>query len=205
MIPEDLQNAANQGDDKAQFVLALLYVSGEEGVPQDDAKAAEWFSKAAEQGNVDAQYNLGRMYGAGQGVPQDRSKALELFHKAAAQGHEEAKNFLAKVSGTAQGHDYNNHPARPPEPVMPTRFGCLFGLLGFVPVIIGLFFLIAIIVIAINAGGIRGSGDGIFVASIIIPCIIAIVLGLLIIRWRVKRYSKKMEEYKTAHKEWERK
>ena len=41
------------------------------GVPQDDKVAAQWFTRAAEQGDADAQYNLGVMYAKGKGVPQD--------------------------------------------------------------------------------------------------------------------------------------
>jgi hypothetical protein len=37
-----------------------MYYSGE-GVPRDTAKAAEWFKKAAAQGNADAQANLDAM------------------------------------------------------------------------------------------------------------------------------------------------
>ena len=53
----------------------------------DYAKAAEWFSKAAEQENAQAQFELGVLYEKGQGVPQDCAKAAEWYGKAAAQGH----------------------------------------------------------------------------------------------------------------------
>ena len=44
----------------AQNNLGVMYYSGE-GVPRDTAKAAEWFKKAAAQGNADAQANLDAM------------------------------------------------------------------------------------------------------------------------------------------------
>ena len=50
--------AAQQGDAKAQFKLALCYDDGT-GVPQDKALAAQWYTKAAEQGHVKAQVKLG--------------------------------------------------------------------------------------------------------------------------------------------------
>ena len=53
----------------------------------DYAEAAEWFSKAAEQGNAKAQFELGVLYEKGQGVPQDCAKAAEWYGKAAAQGY----------------------------------------------------------------------------------------------------------------------
>jgi len=63
----------------------------------DYAKAAEWFSKAAEQGDAAAQYKLGGLYEEGRGVPQDKTKAAEWFRKAAEQGNKEAMDFLAKL------------------------------------------------------------------------------------------------------------
>ncbi|WP_164071294.1 tetratricopeptide repeat protein, partial [Aliarcobacter cryaerophilus] len=51
-------------------------------VKQDYLKAREWFEKAANQGYVNAQYNLGMMYVNGYGVKQDYLKAKEYFGKA---------------------------------------------------------------------------------------------------------------------------
>ena len=45
------------------------------GVPNDDKMAFKWYTKAAEQGYADAQFELGEMYGLGRGVPQDYIKA----------------------------------------------------------------------------------------------------------------------------------
>lgn len=42
-----------------------------EGVAKDHAKAAEWYLKAAELGNADAQYNIGVAYANGEGVKED--------------------------------------------------------------------------------------------------------------------------------------
>jgi len=46
----------------------------------------EWFRKAAKQGNVGAQFNLGRMYENGLGVDKNDSTAVEWHRKAAEQG-----------------------------------------------------------------------------------------------------------------------
>ena len=35
-----------------------MYANGQ-GVPQDDKAAAQWYTRAAKQGDADAQYNLG--------------------------------------------------------------------------------------------------------------------------------------------------
>ncbi|MDD6180996.1 MAG: hypothetical protein PUB01_02840 [Desulfovibrionaceae bacterium] len=42
----------------------------------------EWYRKAAEQGDAQAQCNLGVMYDKGDGVRQDKSAAKEWFGKA---------------------------------------------------------------------------------------------------------------------------
>jgi hypothetical protein len=40
------------------------------GVPQSDVEAARWLRKAADQGDADAQSNLGNMLDQGRGVAQ---------------------------------------------------------------------------------------------------------------------------------------
>ena len=52
------------------------------GVPQDDKQAAHWYRKAAEQGELNSQYNLGVMYANGEGVPEDMTKAKYWLNKA---------------------------------------------------------------------------------------------------------------------------
>ena len=66
------------------------------GVPQDDAEAVKWYSKAAEQGDATAQYNLGLMYNSGKGVPRDDAEALNWWRKAAGQGLAAAHDILDK-------------------------------------------------------------------------------------------------------------
>ena len=61
-----------------------MYRDGQ-GVAQDYAKAREWWEKAAAQGDVDAQYNLGFMYYDGRGGVRNYAKAREWFEKVAAQ------------------------------------------------------------------------------------------------------------------------
>jgi TPR repeat protein len=56
-------------------------------VPQNQAEAVKWFSKAARQGLADAQYNLGVMYYRGTGITQNYPEALKLYSQAAQRGH----------------------------------------------------------------------------------------------------------------------
>jgi TPR repeat protein len=68
-------------------------------VAQDDGKAVELYTKAAEQGDADAQYNLAYMYQHGRGVAQDYGKAVELYTKAADQKHADAQCQLGTMCG----------------------------------------------------------------------------------------------------------
>lgn len=54
---------------------------------KDYASALNWFRKAAEQGNPEAQAKLGLMYYDGRGVKQSFAEALSWELKAAQQGH----------------------------------------------------------------------------------------------------------------------
>ena len=54
--------------------LGELYQIGSSGYPRDAAKAAEWFTKASEQGSAFAASKLGRMLLAGEGVTDGRER-----------------------------------------------------------------------------------------------------------------------------------
>ena len=66
-----------------------MYLRGK-GVPKDESAAITWFHKAAEQGQVDAEFGLGLMYESGRIVPQDKVEALKWFRKAKEHGEEMA-------------------------------------------------------------------------------------------------------------------
>jgi TPR repeat protein len=74
----------------------------------DGAEAVQWFRKAADQGNVDAQNSLAFMYITGQGVRQDDAEASRWYRKAADQGNADAQYNLgvlyAKGRGVAQDY-----------------------------------------------------------------------------------------------------
>ncbi len=53
------------------------------GVAQDYGEAVRWYRRAAEQGDADAQSNLGFMYGNGRGVAQDYVQAHMWYNLAA--------------------------------------------------------------------------------------------------------------------------
>ena len=66
-------------------------------VPKDSVEAVKWYRKAAEQGDADAQANLGLMYALGVGVPKDLVQAHAWCNIAGAKGHEPAKRGLAII------------------------------------------------------------------------------------------------------------
>jgi len=70
-----------------------MYGNGE-GVLQDYKEAVKWYRLAAEQGYVDAQFNLGVVYDNGEGVPQDYAEAVKWYRLAAEQGSAKAQNNL---------------------------------------------------------------------------------------------------------------
>ncbi len=67
-----------------------------------DTALKEW-RPLAEQGDADAQFNLGVMYDQGLGVPQDYQEAVRWYRRAAEQGNTGAQNNLGFMYGNAQG------------------------------------------------------------------------------------------------------
>ena len=78
-----------------QNYLGWCYENGV-GVVMDKAKAVEWYTKAAEQEDADAQSKLGWCYYNGDGVVMDKAKAVEWYRKAAEQGNAYAQYNLGK-------------------------------------------------------------------------------------------------------------
>lgn len=72
-------------------------------LPQDYAEAAKWYRLAADQGDAQAQYNLGVMYDLGQGVPQDDAKAVKWYRLAADQGFAQAQYKLGIIYDNGKG------------------------------------------------------------------------------------------------------
>jgi TPR repeat protein len=92
-----LEELATAGNADAQWQMGVRCHDGE-GVPQDDARAVQWFRLAAEQGNVAAQGALGAYYWRGRGVPSDLAKAYLWSAIAMAQGDEMSKSRIEGLS-----------------------------------------------------------------------------------------------------------
>jgi TPR repeat protein len=79
--------------------------------PDDVAAAVRELKPLAEQGNAEAQFNLGSLYYQGWGVPQDYSDAIQWLRKAAEQGHVFAQVTLGSIYAEgAQGKIQKDYP-----------------------------------------------------------------------------------------------
>lgn len=102
------QPLADQGDPRAQYALGYLNQFGQ-GLPQNLAKAVEWYQKSAAQNYPDAQYTLALLKQQGQAVPQDLPGAAELYRKAAESGESPEAEYsyaraLQRAEGVARDH-----------------------------------------------------------------------------------------------------
>lgn len=78
---------AERGDVTAQVALGQLFYFGGRGLEQDFERAAQYFQRAAEQGNALASAHLAKMFLEGTAERQDNSTAYSLFLQAAEKGH----------------------------------------------------------------------------------------------------------------------
>lgn len=89
-------------DRYTEYRIGKLYARGL-GAEQDHATAAQWFTKAAEQGHKYAQYSLAGLYLRGEGVAKDVEKAHRLYTASASQGFPYAAFELGKLYRDGSG------------------------------------------------------------------------------------------------------
>jgi hypothetical protein len=84
------------------FAAAVLVVSlAVEGTAHQEP--IDKIHAKAEQGDAEAQYNLGRIYANGEGVPPNAVEAVRWFRLGAAQGHADAQNGLGVMYASGRG------------------------------------------------------------------------------------------------------
>ncbi len=76
--------------------LGLVYLYGDRGAAEDDAKALQLFKTAAEAGDEYGSYNAGRCYYHGWGTEIDYNEAFRCFEQALQRGHQNSKRYLAQ-------------------------------------------------------------------------------------------------------------
>jgi tetratricopeptide (TPR) repeat protein len=101
---------ASAGDTEAMNNVAYAYYYGE-GVRGDQAKAIEWYKRAAEEGNSRAMYNLGQAYEQGWGVAQNSEEAAAWYEEAAEAGHVKAMYTIATIYERGEGVDQDDEKA----------------------------------------------------------------------------------------------
>lgn len=95
--------AASQGHELSYFVLSQIYENGSNGVEKNDAIAAQWYRKAADNGSSFAQGQLAQRFQEGRGVDQSDAEARRWYGKSAAQGNVYAQTSLAKMYRDGSG------------------------------------------------------------------------------------------------------
>ncbi len=84
------------------LLIAMVFNTAHAECPSDNTYFCSQY-ESAEQGDADAQYNLGVMYHEGIGVTQDASEAVRWTRKAAEQGYAEAQYNLGVMYANGKG------------------------------------------------------------------------------------------------------
>ena len=94
--------AAEMGDAKAQYAYGFIryqHGHGHYGILNANKHfgiVLRWWTKAAEQGHVNAQFMVGTFHQLGFNTSYDEAEARKWFERAAAKGHSGAKEWLNK-------------------------------------------------------------------------------------------------------------
>lgn len=87
-----LRRAADAGHAPAQALYGYVLDQAE-----SNEEAASYYRKAAQQGNADGEFGMGKLLAAGEGVAKDAAAARGWFERAATRGHAQAINVLAQA------------------------------------------------------------------------------------------------------------
>lgn len=126
------RKSAEQGNPSGQNLLAVMFVIEadpkiKEAETKKDVKeiaaklheeadhlfkeAVSWFRKSADQGNAQAQLNLGLMYQKGVGTEQNNEQAVSWFRKSAEQDNSDAQLNLGAMYQNGAGVEKSNEEA----------------------------------------------------------------------------------------------
>jgi len=90
-------------DPTGQIKMGEIYSVGTWKVLKNDETAAEWYQKAALQGDSEGEYHLGLCYERGLGVPKNEALAFNWFSKAAKDANANAQYELGECYRLAKG------------------------------------------------------------------------------------------------------
>jgi hypothetical protein len=113
VVDPALLTKASAGDAAVQVLVGEGYAAGNgqartaKQAVEDYRQAAEWYRKAAAQGNIAGEMHLAALYRDGKGVARDMEQAAALYRKAAEQGDAGAQGILGVLYSMGQGvpHD----------------------------------------------------------------------------------------------------
>ncbi|MDD9900045.1 MAG: tetratricopeptide repeat protein, partial [Alphaproteobacteria bacterium] len=81
------QTAAENGAHQQQYLLGKAYDNGLCALDTNKEAAAQWYTRAAQQGHIEAAYELGETYFTGDGLPINYPLAKKWYLKAGKHGH----------------------------------------------------------------------------------------------------------------------
>lgn len=85
------------GDMEAQFSLGLIYSDGR-GMPRNYKQAVIWYKNAAQQGHLNAAYNLGILFEkGGHGIEANVKESIKWYSMAAEKGDRDAQTRLGLI------------------------------------------------------------------------------------------------------------
>jgi TPR repeat protein len=109
-----LLTKANAGDAAAQVLVGESYAAGSgpartaKQLAEDYRQAAEWYRKAATQGDIAGEMHLAALYRDGKGVARDMEQAAGWYRKAAEQGDAGAQGIFGVLYSMGQGVPHND-------------------------------------------------------------------------------------------------
>lgn len=95
---ELIERAARGGNRIAMHDLGNYHAYGQGGLERDMGEALDWFTKAAERGVVDSQFNVAFLREGNEGVPADIETGLFWYFIAARQGDQGAPERIDVLS-----------------------------------------------------------------------------------------------------------
>jgi localization factor PodJL len=99
---DKLKALANGGNANAEVLLGLKLLDGD-GTAVNEAEAAKWLERAANQNVAVAAYRLGTLYERGHGVPANPARAAQWYTTAAKAGNYKAMHNLAVAYANGNG------------------------------------------------------------------------------------------------------
>ena len=90
---ENLTEKGQAGDQKAMWMLARLFMTGDNVIPADQARSAEWFNRLSAAGEPSASFILGDLYtkqNSPEAAASAYAKAYQIYSSQAAAGDAES-------------------------------------------------------------------------------------------------------------------